>query len=204
MRISTIARSTFVLALTALIISACATKPTAVWQEPSFTGSVDNILIIGVSESDSSRRLFEDTFVRDLSALQINSISSYKILPEVKNLTRENIESAIDGEKIDAVLVTQLLGIEDAEVYHPPVYYPYSRSYYGYYSHSMARAAPGYYAKYRIFKLETSLYDTATQKLIWSMQSDSIDHSTPQNATEKQIKLTIDTLAKHKLIVAKP
>ncbi len=204
MNISTIARPTFILTLTALIISACATKPTAVWQEPSFTGSVDNILIIGVSDTDSSRRLFEDTFVRDLSALQINSKSSYKILPEVKTLTRENIESAIAGEKIDAVMVTRLLGIEDAEVYHPPVYYPYSRSYYGYYSHSLASAAPGYYAKYKILKLETNLYDTATQKLIWSMQSESIDPSTPQNAIEDQIKLTIDTLAKHKLIAAKP
>ena len=36
-------------------------------------------------------------------------------------------------------------------------------------------ASAGYYRKYQVLMLETNLYDTATQQLIWSMQSESID-----------------------------
>jgi hypothetical protein len=68
----------------------------------------------------------------------------------------------------------------------------------------MVYSSPGYYDKYQIFTLESNLYDTATQKLVWSMQSESIDPSTPRKVIEEQIRLTINTLRKRGLIRTKP
>jgi len=42
--------------------------------------------------------------------------------------------------------------------------------------------------------LETNLYDTASRQLIWSMQSESLDSSTPQEVIDEQIVLSVERL----------
>ena len=54
-----------------------------------------------------------------------------------------------------------------------------------------------------MLRLETNLYDTATQQLVWSMQSESIEPSTPRDVIETQINLTIATLAERGKIAVK-
>jgi hypothetical protein len=69
------------LAMTALL-AACAIKPLAEWRDSNFSGTVDNILIIGVSDQPVVRRLFEDTFVKELEALGVSAKSSYQVLTD--------------------------------------------------------------------------------------------------------------------------
>ena len=194
----------FAFALTTVVVSACATKPTAEWQDDRFSGPVDNILIIGASAQPTMRRLFEDTFVAELAAIQVKALSSYKVMPVDQVLTREKIEAAIAGQNMDAVLVSRLLGVEDVEVYNPPTYYAHHRRYHSYYAHALESSSPGYLSSYKVLTLETNLYDTATQQLVWSMQSESIDPRTPRDVIETQINLTITTLAERGIIALKP
>lgn len=189
--------------LTTMVVSSCATNPTAEWQDDRFSGPVDNILIIGASEQPTLRHLFEDTFVAQLAANQVNAISSYKIMSVDQILTRENVEAAIAGQDMDAVLVTRLLGVEEVEVYNPPTYYAHHRSYHRYYAHALETSSSGYWNRYKVLTLETNLYDTATQQLVWSMQSESIEPSKPHDVIETQINLTITTLAERGLIPAR-
>ncbi len=194
----------FSLVFTAIVITACATGPIAEWQDDNFSGPVDNLLIIGVSDQETNRRLFEDSFVKELAAVKVRAIPSYRVMSTDETVSRETVEKAIEGQNIDSVLVTRLLGIEEVQAYHPPSYYPYNRSYSSYYSHSMQYSGPAYYENYKVLTLETNLYDTRTQQLVWSMQSESFDPSTPSKAIEQQINLTIKTLIKRGLISAKP
>ena len=192
------------IALTAVVISACATKPIVEWQDESFSGPINNLLIIGVSDQETSRRLFEDTFVKELAAFKVKAISSYRLMPIDQDVSRETIEAAAKGQTVDLVLVTRLLGVEDVDVYHPPSYYPYNRSYSSYYSHAMQYSSPGYYESYKVLTLESNLYDTTTQQLVWSMQSENFDPSTPAKVIEQQIGLTIKILSERGLVPAKP
>jgi len=191
-------------ALASAIITACAGNPIAEWQDEHFTGPVDNILIIGASEQPTVRRLFEDSFVKELAAIGINAKPSYKVMTPDQVISRESIEDALAGQAMDAVLVSRLLGVEEVQTYNPPSYYPYHRSYHSYYAHAMDYSSPGYYRKYKVLTLETNLYDTATAKLVWSMQSESIDPSTPKDVIEEQIRLTIKTLGERGLIAPAP
>lgn len=192
------------ISLTALVISACATKPIAEWQDDSFSGPINNLLIIGVSDQQTNRRLFEDAFVKELAAFKVKAISSYRLMPIDQVVSRETVEAAIEGQTVDLVLVTRLLGVEEVKTYRPPSYYPYNRSYSSYYSHSMQYSGPGYYESYKVLTLESNLYDTATQELVWSMQSENFDASTPARVIEQQIGLTIKTLSERGLVPAKP
>lgn len=193
------------LILTAILVTACATasKPVGEWRSESFSGQVNNILIIAVTARSTRRRVFEDRFVAGLKAVSVDAVPSYTLLESSLELTRDIVVRAIEGQNMGAVLVTRLVGIKDKEVYKLPAGYDDDRGYIGYYNHAWKETNTGYYSQYKIFTLETNLYDTASEQLIWSMQSEAMDASQPREIIEAQIKLAIDTLAKQGLIATK-
>ncbi len=205
MNYSTAPRS-LALIIMAILITACATasKPIGEWRSETFSGQVNNILIIGVTARSTRRRVFEDMFVDQLKAANVDAVPSYTLLESSLQLTRDIVVRAIKGQNLGAVLVTRLVGIKDEEVYKLPASYDDDRGFIGYYDHAWQETSTGYYSQYRIFTLETTLYDTATEQLIWSMQSEAIDASQPREIIEAQIALAIDSISNQGLIVTKP
>jgi hypothetical protein len=189
---------------TALMLSACATKrPVMEWQDESFSAAFDNILIIAAIERSTRRRVYEDEFVEALEALKVEATPSYELMTTSMTISRKSVEAAIKGQNIDAVLVTRLLGVKEEEVYQPPTYYDHHRSYHHYYTHALENDNRAYYRRFKVLTLETNIYDAATKELVWSMQSEGIEPSTPRNVIQEQIALTIRTLLARGLIVAK-
>lgn len=192
------------LGFTVLLLTACATsKPVGEWRSESFSGQVNNILIIAVTSRPTRRRNYEDKFVAGLAAIDVKAVPSYPLLDSSLELTRDIVERAIEGQNLGAVMVTRLVGIEDRQTYKLPANYDDSRGYIGYYSHAWKETSTAYYSDYKVFTLETTLYDTASGELIWSMQSETMDASKPRQMVEDQIQLAIDTLSKRGLIAAK-
>jgi len=173
------------------------------WRDEGFSGALDNILIIAAIEHSTRRRVYEDEFVKALAAINVEATPSYTLMTSSLTVSRETVEAAIEGQNLDAVLVTRLLGVKEEEVYHPPSYYDHHRNYHRYYMHALESDNPGYYRRFKVLTLETNLYDTRAKKLIWSMQSESIEPSTPRNLIEEQITLTIETLKARGLIAEK-
>ena len=184
----------------ALLLSACATRPTAEWQDSDYSGPIRDVLIIGVSENQTTRRIFEDTFVRELTERNVAATASTTILAADDRISKETVEAAVEGKSIDTVLVTRLLGVEERESYQQPTSTRYYGNYYSYYSQSWNYAHSGYYRKYQVLKLETNVYDVKTSKLVWSMQSESVDPQSAQQVIQDQIKLVIKTLSERKLL----
>ncbi len=193
------------LLLTGLILGACAsTRPILEWRDEGFSGQLNHILVIAAMDEVTHRHSIEDGYVEALTAIPVTAVPSYTLIDNDLELSRETVDAAIEGQGFDAVLVTRLLGVEEVEEYQPPVTYDHYRSYHRYYQRSLDYSSPGYYRKYKILRLETNLYDTATQELIWSMQSETIDPSAPQDVIKAQIILTIERLTQAGLIAAKP
>ncbi|MCP4767898.1 MAG: hypothetical protein GY875_16715 [Gammaproteobacteria bacterium] len=193
------------LLLAGLIVGACAsTKPVTEWRDEGFSGQLNHILIIAAADQVTQRRAIEDDYVEALTAIPVTAVPSYTLMDSDIELSRETVEAAIEGQGFDGVLVTRLLGVEEVEEYQSPETFDHYRSYHRYYQRSLDYSSPGYYRKYKILKLETNLYDTVTRELIWSMQSETIDPSAPQDVIEAQIILTIGRLTQGGLIAAKP
>lgn len=197
-----------VFAMTALLAT-CAVKPLAEWRDSSFSGTVDNILIIGVSDQPVLRRLFEDTFVKELAALGVSAKSSYRVLTEEQISSKDSLEAALREQSMDSVLVTRVIGVEEINTYTPPTYtYRHTplhfdrhyRDYYSYFNHAAQVATPGYWDKYDVLKLESNLYDSASQQLIWSVQSESFDPRSATQLIDDQITIAIKSLRNTGLI----
>ena len=193
-----------VYAMTALL-AACAIKPLVEWRDSNFSGTVDNILIIGVSDQPVVRRLFEDTFVKELAALGVSAKSSYQVLTDEQISSRDILEAAIRAQSMDSVLVTRVIGVEEINTYTPPTYTSsnfnrHDRDYHSYFNHAVQVATPGYWDKYDVLKLESNLYDSASQQLIWSVQSESFDPRSATQLIDDQITVAIKSLRKTGLI----
>ena len=195
-------------AMTALL-AACAARPLAEWRDSQFSGTVDNILIIGVSDQPVLRRLFEDTFVKELAALDVSAKSSYQVLTDEQISSKDALDTAIRSQSMDAVLVTRVIGVEEIDTYTPPTYsYTYTpstfdrhyRDYHSYFNHAVQVTTPGYWDKYKVLKLESNLYDSASQQLIWSIQSESFDPRSAAQLIDDQITLAIKSLRNTGLI----
>ena len=193
------------LILTALVITACAsTGPIGEWRKEGFSGTLDDILVIGVTSRSTRRRVFEDKFVEEFAALGINATPSYKLIESSMYLSREIVEKAIQGRNLGGVVVTRLAAIKEAEVYQPSVDEDDNLSYFTFYDKAFHQKDRGTTATYGVLTLETNLYDTQSGELVWSMQSQAIEAAQPRHIVEEYIALAIKTLARRGLIKANP
>jgi hypothetical protein len=189
------------------LLAACAIKPLAEWRDSNFSGTIDNVLIIGVSDQPVVRRMFEDTFVKELAALGVSAKSSYQILTDDQISSTDALDAAIREQSMDAVLVTRVVGVDEINTYTPPTYtYTPSafahhyRDYHSYYNHAARVSTPGYWDKYEVLKLEANLYDSASQQLIWSILSESFDPGSATQLINDQITVSIKSLRNTGLI----
>jgi hypothetical protein len=191
------------LLLSCILISCTTAKPIMEWRDPSYVGDpFDNLLIVGMSNQETVRRTFENTFVNQLQKDNVNATASFAVMPTEVRPSEESIKAIILDIKFDSVLVTHLVGVEEKEVYQPPTYRmaPY-RGFYGYYGHVGGYVyEPGYYTRHERFKLETNLYDTQTEELVWSMQSETMDPGSEKALIEAKIKTVIEHLKQQTLI----
>ncbi len=181
------------------------TRTTAEWRDPAVDKRYAKVLVIGIWKDAVARRSFEDKLVGELQKRGVAAESSTRIMPVEEKVSPETVKAAIEGKGFDGVLVTHLVGVREEEVRQPATYRPVAtpryRRIYPYYSHVYDYVyEPGYYERFQVMRLETNLYDTGTENIVWSMQSDTVEPNATQKAIDSVIELTIETLESQKLI----
>ena len=200
----------FALAVFLPLLSSCTnTKITSVWMDSEKAGTTFNdILIIGIADEEHNRRLFEEQFTNQLKAAGTQSSVSYTLLPQGIDINRDTVSAAIEGKTVDAVIVTHLVAVEEETVYRPSMDYQpaygYYNGLYSYYPHVHTYVhQPGYYTTHDIVKLETNLYEVASEQLVWSAQSSSFAPKSAKEVIDELVNLVIKDLQQKGLITAK-
>ena len=195
----------------ALLASSCAnTKISQSWVEPDNKRSYNDLLIIGIGESQQNRRAYESHFVEELRANGTEAEASYKLIPNSEKLNRETVDKAIEGMDIDGVIVTHLVAVDEETIYRPSMdYMPmYGGGYYGglysYYPHVNTYVSrPGYYTTHETYTLETNLYDVESEELVWSARSRTFSPESVSEVINDLTKLLIKDLKEKNLIKEK-
>ena len=96
-------------------------------------------------------------------------------------------------------------GIGFASPYVNYLNYPaYNYPYYGYYSYTIASTtSPGYYEKTTDAFVESNLYDVASEKLIWTAQTESKKVTSVEREAPKFAKIIVDDMVKKKALLKK-
>lgn len=180
-----------------LLLSSCATTSlTTTWHDANFSGSntLDDVLIIGVSEDETLRRLYEDGFVARLAESGLRGIPSYTLnVPDIEP-TRKAVAAAVLAADARYVMITRHVSTDTKQHYRPPepVYVdPYYSRMNRYYPMAYREAyyRPGYNYSVTTVSLESNLYDVETEKLIWSAQSKSIDPTMTKKYLDELINI---------------
>ena len=198
----------FLVALAAL--TACNKTSTNIsqsYRNPGFEQTVfKKLLVIGVAENQEGRQAFEDAFAKAIADEGGGAQASWVLLPQGTQLEEEQIRAAIEGKNFDGVLITRLLSVDKDQEYVEPkaynnpktTYYPagggyygrsyYGRGYYGFYGTTYAKVhEPGYFETSTTLRLETSLYSLATDGLVWTGQSETVD---PESIPDARASMT--------------
>lgn len=173
-----------------LLVTSCAkTTLLSTWRDDSYSGNINRVLIIGGSEKPGMRRIFEQEFANQLKSHGIYALPSNHIIPSDKMLDKEAVLSKIKDLNIDAVLVTRLVEKKTVGTHYADWYDPYTKSY-------------GRTFVDNIVNLETNLYDTRTDRLIWSALSETMimEEDSIYKKLKSFIKIMVNNLSKQKLI----
>lgn len=165
-----------------LVVACSSTSMSGSWSSHEYKGQIRNVYVIGLAKSKVNQRIFEDTFVRQLSAAGVNAIASYSDFPADLKMDKETIKQQMIENGSDSVLLTKLIGQRTELVTSPGSYSGYSsRPYYGGrggwggYSRSYDVAyRPPTTTEFVVLTVESVLYDLKTEAMIWSAQLETV------------------------------
>ncbi len=199
--------------VTFVLFSCANTKISQSWVDPGNKKSYNDLLIIGISNSEQTRRAYESYFVEELRDIAIEAEASYTLIKSNEKIDRETVTKAIKGMDIDGVIVTHVVAVDEETVYRPSTGYMYGGAYggyyggghygglYSYYPHVNSYVHnPGYYTTHETYTIETNLYDVATEELVWSARTRTFSPESVDEVIVDLTKLLIKDLADKKLI----
>ena len=200
-------KGVLLISMVLLLLSCANTKITQSWAEPDNKKSYNDLLIIGLSDSEQTRRAYESYFVEELRANGSEAEASYKLIKSSEKIERETVQKAIEGLEIDGAIITHMVAVDEETIYRPGTNYAYAgygRGMYGYYPHVNSYVtSPGYYTTHETYTLETSLYDVVTEELVWTARSSSFSPESVDEVIVDLTKLLINDLKEKSLIKKK-
>ncbi len=172
------------------------------WKNPAYTPSrkFQQVLALGLSDKTAIRADFEDGLAAQLAEAGVQTIPGNTILlrPEGTQLDLNYVKTQIRDNKIDAVVVSRLIKVENTVTYVPGQAYaapfPYYHTFYGYYGAVYPTVySPGYLKEEKRVRIETNLYAISSQEgeLVWTGITDTFNPSKPQKAIKGLVKLVV-------------
>lgn len=186
-------------------------KITTSWKaENTKPQKYNKILVLGlVREADRSlQQNMENHLAGDLKDMGYNAVSSLtEFGPKVFDKMEE--EAAIEKLKnsgIDAVVTIVMLDKQKEQKYIPGnLYYSpygiYYNRFWGYRTTLYRRIyEPGYYVTETRYFWESNLYDMSTQKLVYSVQTESFDPVNSESMAHEYGKMIVNDMAKQNML----
>ena len=181
------------LVLLGFFATACSsTKVKDSWVKPGYSDKIENVYLIGIAKEEDYRRIFEETFKRQLSGQGVQAVASHNDLPRDHENNRGNIIQAMKANGCDSVLLTKLIrkrreagtkgqGIQVIKTTPVPLYVdPWYNNWGAYYnqSYSVVNIQPTTPGTTTLV-IESVLYDLKTEERIWAAQLETVEEIDP-------------------------
>ena len=188
-----------------MILACAAATDTIIWKDKEYKdGVINSVLIIGVTENKENRSLFENALSEAFKSEGVTAYASVNVFPPDQKLTKDTIKQKALDLGVKAVILTHLVSVTEEDVYHPAApattRNTYRTSMGHYYTHVNVIDYPGYYKKHKLVRLKTNLYDTASEKLIFSISSKTMNPKSVKDLIQSVCKTFIKDLKKNDLL----
>jgi len=185
-----------------LLFTSCATTTlSGSWKDPAYQGTARMTVVMMVSQKAYVRNYLEDEFVAALKAHGNDAIPSYPLIPIEQLPDKDAVAAKIKSSGADSILVSRLVDRRTVETYVPGQTYVYPRYYGGWGSYyGTIVTGPGYTFESEYVYVETNLYDTQTEKLIWTAKSETEMAASDQQVMKAFVDVVINRLTADKVI----
>jgi hypothetical protein len=187
--------------LVLVLAGACAsTKFTSVYVDKGFAGpAFDKLLVVGLGASEGGRAVFENAVADKLAAQGVLGVASANVIVAIEDVSRANLERWVRTDGYDAVLVARLVDVKKETSYQPPTY----TDFYGYWgSYGSYVTSPGYVLETTTLLVETTLFDAATGKVVYSAQSETFQPRSRDAMIGELVPLLVGDLTKRGMLAA--
>jgi len=185
--------------LLALVGCGTQTSMVQVWSDELHeAGPDDRILIIGMTPDERSQRMFEDAMVREFKSRGYDAVASAPIVAQHEVVDEVALRAVIQEGGYDLVLATRLISVDEEQQYVAGSSYVYPSYYGGFYSYYATSYnvvhTPGYLREYKVVRLETNVYASGEENLVWSGVSETFDPSSANDAVQSMSKTVVSEL----------
>jgi len=206
----------FVLIISITLAGCSATKIVSSWnQQGAEAKQYQKLGVVVMIPDMGNRAMVEDAVAKELRARGIKASATFNTFPFAGKIGEIGLDSATIQQKIrqrvndnhfDALIIIVLLDKRKEQRYvegssisiGAPVYgYPY----YGYYYYAYSTVySSGYYTTSTSYFIESNLYDVASQKLVWTAQTNTENPTSMETESANFAKIIADNLMQKKVI----
>ncbi len=183
------------LVMAVAIVSCSSTSLLQSWKETEAGRVYKHLMIIGISDSQQTRQLYEKYFVAELKKRNVTATPSYQLISSKQKMNRETVVAAIQGTEIDAVLVTYLVTADSEMKYRDS---PLGASYSGTAEGSQISATivtkRGRSSSEEVFVLKSDIYDAQSKTLVWSARTETVAPESIDEVITEVTALLIDRM----------
>lgn len=200
------------LALVAGFLVGCGSQTTlrTVWKSPDAMPKepFDKVVTIVVNATPAERRAGEDEMANCVT--RSHAIPSYTMVSDADLKDRAKVEAILKQHGIDGAIVLRLVSRENSTEYIPPTVMAQEGdiiNYQGPQSLYQFSEGPIYGSGYTVttttIQAQISIFDVATDKLIWAGSSTSTDPASIDDMIVQVAKATVAELKKQGILPAK-
>jgi hypothetical protein len=188
--------------LAVLLASGCAsTKLSEVFVDSHFQGGpFKKLMVIGLGASEGGRVQFENAVCDKLAGQGILGVASNNVIAASEDVTRDAVRAWAATDGYDAVMVTRIRDVKKDTTYKPPTY----TDFYGYWgSYGSFVTSPGYVLETTTIVIETTVFDVATAKPVYSAVSKSFQPSSREEVIRELVPLIVNDMTTRGLLPPK-
>ncbi|MGA8892302.1 MAG: hypothetical protein WB493_12085 [Anaeromyxobacteraceae bacterium] len=194
------------LLLATLVLAGCQTTALqSAWYDPTFTGGpMHRITVVAAGLNVANRRLAEDIFSERLRALGVHAAPGWAVVSDEERNAAEPFTQALRRSGAQGVLVIRVLGV-DTQTQVATMMVTTSVSTWG----GPTWGSPNVWAtttvpvvvsQYALVVVETSLYEVATGRLVWSGITQTLNPSNFQSDVRGFANVIIGQLVARRLL----
>lgn len=189
------------------VIASWVNKPTIDSLRKVDAGKVNSVFIAALTHDMTVRSTMERDLAAEATAHGIKPVQSLSVVTPVTGVPDSVLIGAfirqVEKSGCNAVLLVSLIDSKSDTKYVPGSSYTYdpfmSYGYYGYYPTYYAStyntiSSPGYYVTDNTYYIESNLYDVASRKILFSIQSKAVNPNDIEEASKKFATTLIDEI----------
>lgn len=204
-------KSKFLVGCLSLFILGCGsgTQVVGSWKSDvvSERDTYDKVFITAITANAEVQNILENEMAsasmqNGITAIKAHDIFKQRFTAE-KQPDKAMLLAAVRSSDADAIFTVALRDTKTETKYNPGTtsYYPVSYGYYGrfynYYNTVYPiNHDPGYYSTDKIYYLESNLYDSSTEELLWSAQSKTVNPSNIEDFAKEYTHVIVKQLVK--------